>query len=112
MIADDTSREITDQLRGLEAGLAKRVLGVFLLDASGRLNALREAIGRRDFKGVYEAAHSMQGSASMVGAVTLADQCRRVAEAAGVGEIDACERLANELGGAFTAREGAKFTEL
>jgi HPt (histidine-containing phosphotransfer) domain-containing protein len=92
-------------LRGLEAlgtpGLARQVLEVFFRDSSGRLSALRDAIGRRDFQAMYEAAHSMQGSAAMVGAAALAEQCRQVSEAARAQSFERCEALAAGLNTSF-----------
>jgi HPt (histidine-containing phosphotransfer) domain-containing protein len=96
--ADATVQEM---LRGLEAlgtpGLARQVLEVFFRDSSCRLTALRDGLGRRDFNAMYEAAHSMQGSASMVGATALAEQCRQVAEAARARSFERCEALAAGL---------------
>jgi HPt (histidine-containing phosphotransfer) domain-containing protein len=99
-------KEILDQLRGLDTGspgLAAQVLEVFLQDTSNQLTVLREGIGRRHFKVIHEAAHSMQGSASMVGAASLATLCRQVAEAARAESFDRCEILAAELTAAFEA---------
>jgi len=98
---------VKDILRGLEAsgspGLAQQVLGVFLLDTSSRLAALREGITRRDATAIYEAAHSMQGSASMVGAASLSERCRERSQAARAGAFDRCEALAAEISLAFDA---------
>ena len=99
-------KEILNQLRGLDKGspgLAAHVLEVFLQDASNQLTALREGIGRRDSKAIYEAAHSMQGSAAMVGAASLAEQCRQVVAAARAESFDRCDILASELTTAFEA---------
>lgn len=99
--ASKLEKEILDQLRGLEAigspGFAAHVLELFLLDTSSRLIALREAIGRRDGKAMYQAAHTMQGSAAMVGVASMAERCRELAEAARAESFDRCEALAAEL---------------
>jgi HPt (histidine-containing phosphotransfer) domain-containing protein len=100
-------KDILEQLRALEAkgspGLARQVLDVFLLDTSNRLNALREGIDRRDFNAIYQAAHSMQGSASMVGARALSERCRELAGAARAESFEPCQALADELYTAFEA---------
>lgn len=103
--------ELLDQLRGLEAkgspGLAAQVLEVFLLDTSSRLTALREALDRRDGKAAYQAAHSMQGSAGMVGVQSMAERCRQLADAARDESFDRCEALAAELMRGFEAMQRA-----
>ncbi len=104
-------KEILDQLRGLDARqppeLAARVLGVFLQDTSRQLIALREAIGHRDGRAAYRAAHSMQGGAAMMGVASMAEHCRQLAEAARAESFDRCEALATELDAGFQAVQRA-----
>src|SRR5439155_508690 len=95
-------QEILDQLRGFEqassAELAAQVLDVFLQDTGNRLAALRRALDGRDGEAAYQAAHTMQGSASMVGVTSMAESCRELAGAARGGSFDRCEALAAEVG--------------
>jgi HPt (histidine-containing phosphotransfer) domain-containing protein len=100
-------KETLDHLRDLEAkgspGLAARVLDMFLQDTSTRLDALREAVGRRDGEATYSIAHTIQGSASTVGAVSVAQSCAELAAAARSQSFDRCEALTAEIVASFEA---------
>ena len=103
----DPGKDILEHLHGLETkgrpGLAAQVLEMFLQDTSARLGALRDAIGRRDGDATYRVAHTMQGSAAMVGAASVAQSCAELAAAARSESFDRCEALATELVASFEA---------
>lgn len=97
-------KEILEHLRGLGSPeLAAQVLEVFLQDTSTSLDALREAIGRRDGAAAYRVAHYMQGSTAMVGAASVAQSCAELAAAARSESFDRCEALVGELVASFEA---------
>lgn len=104
-------KDMLDQLGELEGkgspGFAAQVLEVFLQDTTVRLTQLREGLRLRDPRAAYEAAHSMQGSASMVGAASVAECCRKLAEASRAGSFDRCHPLAAELDAALQAIQRA-----
>ena len=104
-------KEILDQLRGFQATgspeFAARVLEAFLQDMSSRLCALHEAIGRGDGEAAYQAAHTMQGSAAMMGVVSVAEHCRQLGAAARAASFDRCEALAAKLDTGFRAIQQA-----
>ena len=97
----DLGAEVLEHLRRLEAkgspGLAARVLEIFLQDTSTRLNALREAVARRDGDATYRVAHTLQGSAAMVGAASVARSCAELVAAARSESFDRCEALVADL---------------
>ena len=97
----DVGAEVLEHLRRLEAkgspGLAAHVLEIFLQDTSTRLNALRDAVARRDGDLTYRVAHTLQGSASMVGAASVARSCAELVKAVRSGSFDRCEALIAEL---------------
>ena len=99
--ASSAGNEILDHLRTLEAqgspGVLAQVVEIFLLDNTVRLSALRDAIARRDGEATYRVAHTMQGSAAMVGARSVAERCAELALAARSEAFDRCEALAGEL---------------
>jgi HPt (histidine-containing phosphotransfer) domain-containing protein len=99
--------EVLEHLRGLEArgspGLAAQVIEIFVRDTSTRLAALREAIAGRDGDATYRVAHTLQGSAAMVGAASLASTCGELTSAARSGSFDRCEALVAELDTSFQA---------
>jgi HPt (histidine-containing phosphotransfer) domain-containing protein len=99
--------EVLEHLRGLEAkgspGLAAQVIEMFLRDTSTRLASLREAIARRDVDATYRLAHTLQGSAAMVGAASMARSCAELTSAARGGSFDRCEAIVTELDSGFQA---------
>ena len=104
---DPMGLEVLEHLRGLEArgspGLAAQVIEIFVRDTSTRLAALREALARRDGDATYRIAHTLQGSAAMVGAASLARICGELATAARSGLFDRCEAIVAELDTSFQA---------
>lgn len=93
--------EVLAHLRQLEAkgspGLAARLAGVFLRDTGARLEVLRDAVARQDAHAIGRVAHTLQGSAAMVGALILASRCAELRDTASHGSFDRCDRLIAEL---------------
>ena len=104
---DPQGEEMLEHLRGLEArgapGLAAQVIEMFVRDTSTRLAALREAIARRDGEATYRVAHTLQGSAAMAGAASVARSCAELTSAARDGSFDRCEAIVAELDTSFKA---------
>jgi CheY-like chemotaxis protein len=55
-----------------------RLIDQFLLEAGARVLALREAAGRADVHALGDIAHSLKGSANVMGASRLAALCKQV----------------------------------
>ena len=102
--SDDTA-DVLEYLRRLEAqgspGLAAEVIEIFLQDTSHRLTALRHAIAEGDGELVFRVAHTLQGSASMIGAASVARGCKALATSARSGSFDQCKVLVAELDARF-----------
>jgi len=102
--ADDAA-EVLDYLRRLEAqgspGLAVEVIEIFLHDTSHRLTALRRAIAQGDGDTMFRVSHTLQGSASMIGAASMARSCSALAKSARSGSFDQCRVLVAELDARF-----------
>ena len=107
----DLGLEVLEHLRRLEAkgspGLAAQVIEIFLQDTATRLKALREAVARRDGEAAYRVAHTLQGSAAMVGAVSVASSCAELVKAARSGSFDRCEAIVADLDAGFEAIQRA-----
>jgi HPt (histidine-containing phosphotransfer) domain-containing protein len=103
----DDAPEVLKYLRRLEAqgspGLAAEVIEIFQQDTSNRLAALRHAITLGDGETVFRLAHTLQGSASMIGAASVALSCRALAKCARSGSFDQCKVLVAELDARFEA---------
>jgi len=92
---------VLEYLHQLEAkgspGLAADVIEIFQQDTSNRLVVLRHAIAMRDGETVFRVAHTLQGSASMIGAASVARSCNALAKSARSGSFDQCKVLVAEL---------------
>lgn len=74
--------------------------------ASAQLAAVRDAAVRRDREGVYRASHTLQGSAAMVGAESIARACAEIARMTRVGAIpDSSDPLMGIVGQRLRAVE-------
>lgn len=108
--ADDAA-DVLEYLHRLEAqgspGLAAEVIEIFLQDTSHRLTALRHAIAEGDGETVFRVAHTLQGSASMIGAASVARGCNALATSARSGSFDQCKVLLAELDARFEAIQRA-----
>src|SRR5689334_2264582 len=73
---------LPEELRQLaecgDESLVKEVLNVFRTDTAERLAKLRNALERGDLAQVKGQAHSMKGSASQVGARSVAMLCQQI----------------------------------
>lgn len=103
--ARDPGADVLAHLRRLEAraspGLAAEVIPIFLQDTSARLTALREAIARQDGDAAYRVAHTLHGSATMVGAASLERGCAEIIRQVRSGSFDLCEPIVAELDADF-----------
>lgn len=103
----DGAAEVLEYLHRLEAqgspGLAAEVIEIFIQDTSTRVTALRRAIDQGDGETVFRVAHTLQGSASMIGAVSVARSCDALAKSARSGSFDQCKVLVAELDARFEA---------
>ncbi len=111
VVTADDPAEVLEYLRRLEAqgspGLAADVVEIFLQDTSNRLTALRQAIANGDGETVFRVAHTMQGSASMIGAASVARSCSALAKSARGGSFEECTVLVSELDAGFRAFQRA-----
>jgi HPt (histidine-containing phosphotransfer) domain-containing protein len=109
--APDGAAEVLEYLLRLEAqgspGLAADVIEIFTQDTSTRLMALRRAIDQEDGETVFRVAHTLQGSASMIGAVSVARSCNALAKSARSGSFDQCRVLVAEVDARFEAIQRA-----
>ena len=107
----DGAAEVLEYLHRLEAqgspGLAADVIEIFMQDTSTRVTALRHAIDQEDGETVFRVAHTLQGSASMIGAVSVARSCDALAKSARSGSFDQCKVLVAELDARFEAIQRA-----
>ncbi len=64
---------------------------LFLIDTPKRMDALNAAVQARDARSVAEIAHTLAGSASALGALALADQCKALELESRDGRLEAID---------------------
>src|SRR5712691_6442763 len=87
-----TDDHVVAHLRELQArgshGLVAQLVDTLMSDTAAQLQSLRDAANRRDHEAIYRAAHTLQGSAAMVGAESIAQACAELARTARHGSLD------------------------
>lgn len=106
-----TLRELRRLLAGQEGGLGQ-IVGVFVQECRRRLVAMHEALARGEAEPLRLAAHTIRGSAEMMGAGRLADLGRVLEEAAPGGDGARLEALFQELRAEYEAVERQLAQEL
>jgi CheY-like chemotaxis protein/HPt (histidine-containing phosphotransfer) domain-containing protein len=102
-VQDDVRGHLRQLETGRMPGLGAQVFDIFLQDTSARLAALQDAVARRDGDAVERVAHSLQGSAAMVGAASMARRCAELIGLARSGSLDGAEAIVMELEARFEA---------
>jgi HPt (histidine-containing phosphotransfer) domain-containing protein len=82
---------------GAAPGAAVHIIEIFLQDAAVQLSALREAVERHDAAAVERVAHTMKGSAAMLGASSVARSCAELIHNARQGSFDRGAAIVSQL---------------
>lgn len=82
---------------GGDQQLLRELVGIFVDDGPKRLEALRAAMAAADAQQLEQIAHSLKGSAAILGAVRLQESARALEEAARNGFADNNAHLVPEL---------------
>jgi putative two-component system response regulator len=103
----DPASEVLGHLRRLEArgsrGLVAQLIDTLMSESSLQIAAVREAAARRDREALFRAAHTLQGSAAMIGAQSVARGCADLARAAHDGSVDLSEPIILQVEAGFEA---------
>ena len=70
------------------SGIAPQIVDMFLREGGRLLLSLRTALERGDMAAAERAAHTLKGSAAMVGATSVADSCSGVIDAVQSGGVE------------------------
>ena len=106
-----TLAELRRVLAGQEGGLGQ-IVGVFVQESRRRLAAMHEALARGEAEALRLAAHTIRGSAEMIGAGRLADLGRTLELAAPGADGTSLEALFQELRAEYEAVERQQAQEL
>ena len=88
---------------GSAPGTAVHIIEIFLQDAAAQLPALREAVERHDAGAVERVAHTMKGSAAMLGASSVARSCAELIHNARHRSFDGSAAIVSQLEGEVAA---------
>lgn len=85
------------------SAVAAHIIEIFLRDAFSQLAALQDAVARRDAIAVERVAHTLKGSAAMLGATSVARSCAELIHSARHGTLDDGAALVSTLEGQIAA---------
>jgi len=90
-----------DRIRALQRNgapaLLRKVIGLYLADSRGLLDALRHAASASDAQGLRQAAHTLKSSSASLGATQLAEHCKSLEAAARSGVLDDAAELVQRI---------------
>jgi HPt (histidine-containing phosphotransfer) domain-containing protein len=78
-----------------------RAIGCFLRDTPKRLGVVRDAVGQGNARALEQAAHSLKGSCSNIGARQMVALCLALEERGRAGSVKGAETLLAPLENAF-----------
>jgi putative two-component system response regulator len=99
------AHEVTGHLRALQArgsaGLVSEIIESLVAESHAHVSTLRGAVARGDRDQLFRAAHSLQGSASLVGAESVARICSELAKTARAGALDQAGTIVDSVEAGF-----------
>jgi cyclic di-GMP phosphodiesterase len=110
-VALDPASEVQAHLRRLEQqgsrGLVVQLVHSLTTESGMQLVSVRDALEGGDFELLFRAAHTLQGSAAMVGAESVARMCSDLARSARAGDLGSARAIAVQVEGGFGTIRGA-----
>src|SRR5262245_30203339 len=94
LLDHETLRSLRELQEDGDDDLLGELIDLFLADAPGRMDAIRDAVTRQDWTAVTAPAHSLKGSCGSLGALPLAELCARL-EHCGRADADRSHALAD-----------------
>ena len=77
--------------------LVEKIINLYLTDAQSLCNNIHEAVGNNDPRALSRAAHSLKSSSANVGAVKLADLCKRLEMLGKSNTIDKAQDIVSQM---------------
>jgi HPt (histidine-containing phosphotransfer) domain-containing protein len=98
--------QVLEQIRALRGNggtdLLAKIIGIYLSDAPIRLRSLQEAVARGDAGAMARAAHAFKSSSANLGAMGLAELCRRMEDLGRASSTSGAESLVAEIETQYT----------
>jgi two-component system sensor histidine kinase/response regulator len=92
---------IADLGRDSGTDLLRQIVTIFLETGDQRVREILDGAQAGDLDRIQKTAHSLRGGAGQLGAIELAELCRKLEVAARAGDVDGCGRLAESLAEEF-----------
>jgi CheY-like chemotaxis protein len=96
-IDGDMLASLWDVLSDQNPTLLQELVELFQESTPARLTELRQALKRRDAKGMRQLAHTINGTAGQLGAVRMAQTCAAIETLARVGSLKGTRELMDQL---------------
>ena len=93
----DMLASLWDVLSDQNPTLLQELVELFQESTPARLTELRQALKRRDAKGMRQIAHTINGTAGQLGAVRMAQTCAAIETLARVGSLKGTRELMDQL---------------
>lgn len=90
-------KDALEELKRLMGDEFSLLIDTFESDSTLRIEAIAEAVASGQADDIRRAAHSFKGSAGNMGAVTLAEQCRRLEDLANSGSAEGTDKLLQQI---------------
>jgi CheY-like chemotaxis protein/HPt (histidine-containing phosphotransfer) domain-containing protein len=98
--------KVLEQIRALRGNggtdLLAKIIGVYLSDAPIRLSSLQEAVARGDAAAMARTAHAFKSASANLGAMGLAELCRRMEDLGRASSTSGAESLVVEIETEYT----------
>src|SRR5262245_53772437 len=106
-VALDPTSEVVAHLRRLEnqgsRGLVMQLVHSLSTESGMQMVSVRDALDNGDLELLFRAAHTLQGSAAMVGAESVARMCSDLARGARAGDIGSARAIAAQVEAGFAS---------
>jgi cyclic di-GMP phosphodiesterase len=110
-VALDPASEVLAHLRRLEQqgsrGLVTQLVHSLVTESGMQLVSVRDGLETGDLELLFRAAHTLQGSAAMVGAESVARMCSDLARAGRAGDIGSARAIAAQVETGFATIRSA-----
>jgi HPt (histidine-containing phosphotransfer) domain-containing protein len=102
-VLDPEAVETLMEMIGDDQGMVREIIDAFLEDAPDRLAEIAGGLADSDAGLVRRAAHTLKANALTFGALTFADACRELEEAAKADALEAAAPIAAEIERSWSA---------
>ena len=89
-----------------------KIINLYLQNSPGLIETVRKSVEQGDGAALCEAAHSLKSSSANLGAVSMADVCRKLEDMGREGRIDSAKALIGRIESEYKSASAALADEL